>query len=140
MARMIRAHPVPVCLRHRKGRKDQQEDKDVVDAERPLDHVSGGPEEAVLAAAEEEHAEVKECGERDPDPAPYKRLFALHDMSVFVEHAEVEREENEDEGEKSRPRQQVHEIHWQSNPFPVLKATERANAGAAQCGAAPVAM
>ena len=49
-----------------KGGENQEKDEDVVDAERFLDQVGGGPFDAFVAALEDEDAGIEKEGETDP--------------------------------------------------------------------------
>jgi hypothetical protein len=86
-------------------REDQDEDKDVVNGERLLDHVAGEelkcqalPDVAAKAASRiKVEAVVEDLGEGDPDDGPAERLTEGHDMGVPVEHTQIEGEQKQDE-------------------------------------------
>ena len=85
--------------------KHQDEDEDVVDGERLLDQVAGQelePEAPPLLGSEragrvEEERVVERQRQDDPDRGPEERLAERHDVRVPVEHAQVEREQEQHE-------------------------------------------
>ena len=96
-------HPVLVRGWHRERREDEQEDEDVVDAQRLLDEVAGRPFNAGLGALERVHADVEDDGKANPGDAPGERLLSGHLVRVAVEDAQVEREHARDERQENSP-------------------------------------
>ena len=86
--------------------EDQQEDENVVHAERFFDDVAGEKFEAGPAPVRKENPESKPDGKRDPDGA-FERGFAQgNHMRAAVKQAEVEQQEERHagiEGDPERP-------------------------------------
>jgi hypothetical protein len=96
-------HPVLVLRGHGERREDQQEDEDVVDAERLLDKVAGRPFEPLLRALEVVDADIEGDGEADPHGAPCERFTPFNLVGVAVKDAQVERKHAQHEGQKEGP-------------------------------------
>jgi len=71
-------YPLLVPRRHRELRHDQDEDEEVVDAERLLGDVAGEELPGRLSTGEEEQAETEESGQHHPDGGPQARLTDGH--------------------------------------------------------------
>ncbi|OPZ78749.1 MAG: hypothetical protein BWY79_00693 [Actinobacteria bacterium ADurb.Bin444] len=76
------------------GGECQQEDKDVVDAERFLHQVGGDEFLGHGAALPPPHETREQEGEGDPESAPPQRLFDGEHLLPAVDHEEVKRQED----------------------------------------------
>ena len=102
-------HPVLVDRRHKKGREDQQHDKDVVDAQRIFEQITGRPFDTGLGPLREVDTSIEDQREPDPDATPDQRLTPGNGAGFTMKHTQVEREHGYDEGEKANPGQEIHE-------------------------------
>ena len=96
-------HPVLVLRRHGEVVEDDDEDEEVVEAERPLDDVGGQELDPDLVAEALIDPEIEGQGDGGPDDAPETRLAQPDPVLPAVEDPEVERQHPEDQGEEEPP-------------------------------------
>jgi hypothetical protein len=75
-------HAMLICRRHCESREDQQEHEDVVDAQRLLDEVAGGPLHTGVRAREDIDADVEQDSEPDPGRRPGQGLTAFDGVGM----------------------------------------------------------
>lgn len=73
-----------VRRRHGKRRQQQENDEDVIDAQRLLDEVAGRPFKARLGPTDRVDADVEDDGEAYPNTAPGKRFSPCHLVCVLI--------------------------------------------------------
>ena len=83
--------------RHLEETENQEEDEEVVDAERKFDDVSGDELQRGGAAVPEENHDREDGGQGDPDHAPGQGFAKLYGVGAAMEHAQVEHQHGEDE-------------------------------------------
>jgi len=118
--------PVLIDGRHGEETKDHRDDKDIVDAQGFLHHISGqifdggGPAavgqtvNGINGAPQAEPVTVvgmidekrKGQAEGNPDRRPAESLLHLYDMGLAVKNAQVESEHGQNEHNKSGPEQE----------------------------------
>ncbi len=105
IARMISAPRIPQnktlcwCVgRHLEETENQQEDEQIVDAERELDHVSGNElQRRACARARSKSRPRKLAASAIHTSAPDQRFAKLHGVGATMEHAQVEHQHGQDE-------------------------------------------
>jgi len=80
-----------------------EEDKEIVDAERKLDQVTRDEFEAFLTSVPEKHNDRKCESECHPHGAPHQGFAETNLVRAAVEYAEVERQHNEHEQIEKNP-------------------------------------
>jgi hypothetical protein len=106
-------HLVLVLRRHLEVAEDQQEDEQVVHAQRLFDHIAGHELQRSPRPVPEidQHGEAR--GQRDPEGGPADRLPHPDDVRVTVEDEQVQHHHQQDEGVEGDPEEpgMVKEVH-----------------------------
>ena len=94
-----------VLIRQGNGKigEDQQEDKDVVHAERFFDQITGEKFQGQLRPAGIINPRVKGQSQADPDHAPYTGLFARHLARFTMEDPQVQEQQDENNQGETDP-------------------------------------
>jgi hypothetical protein len=102
-----------VLLRHLEVGEDQDEDEDVVDAERVLDQVAGKEFERRFRPLQLPDEEIETEGKQHPRDAPRGCFLDRDDVRLAIESDEVDRQHDEDTDVKCDP-----EPEWQAARVP----------------------
>src|ERR1700730_6958686 len=86
---------VLVDRRHLEETEDEKEDKQVVDAQREFDNISGDELQRRRTAVPEENDDRKNCGQGDPGRAPGQCFAEFYGVSATVEYTQVEDQHSE---------------------------------------------
>ena len=86
-----------MCGRHMEKAENQQEDEEIVDAQREFDDVSGNKLQSQCAPVPEENHHREDGSQGDPNRAPDQGLAELHDVGAAMEHAQVQHQHSENE-------------------------------------------
>jgi hypothetical protein len=76
--------------------EDEKEDKQVIDAQRKLDQITGEKLQCRFLAAPEEQSEIEQKSERDPDRAPAKGFLDLDLMTLSLKKPKIHHQEPDD--------------------------------------------
>jgi hypothetical protein len=94
-------NPMVKPWRHGKIRKEQNKNKDVVHTEGILDEVAGEELQPFGWTEFVVNERAKRERKNDPDDAPQKSLAETDDVRLAVKHPKIERQEKEDNYQKS---------------------------------------
>src|SRR5215467_180105 len=104
--------------------EDQQEDKDIVYAQRLLDQVAGQECERRLGPEPVIYAQIEEQRQNDPDAAPGQRLSDRHFVRLAMENAQVEGEHRQHEQDEPPPCPRL-ALHLDFAPYYALRSLRR---------------
>src|SRR5262249_26385686 len=107
----VEQHAMLAALRNAEELEDENDDEDVVDAERLLDDVAGEERQADFVPVKNEQAGSKQEGESHPDGRPDGGLLRPNLVRLPMKHAEVEGEHREDERDEPHPEPDVRRNH-----------------------------
>ena len=93
---------------HLEVAEDEDEDEDVVDAERVLDDVAGEEIERRLWRPSIPDEQIESEGERDPDGAPDGRFLDPNDVRLAIETDQVDRQDSKNAYMKGDPKPKRH--------------------------------
>ncbi len=96
-------HTVLVGRRHAEVREQQDEDENIVDAERVFDQVAREELDRLGLASPEIQADVEPQRQHNPDDRPGRRLAHGHGVGAPVEHAQVQGQQAQDDNQKRDP-------------------------------------
>jgi len=110
-------HAVLVLLRDGKVAEDQEEQEQIIYAERKFEHIAGGKFEGHLASLPQKYQSGKGRGQSDPQSALGESLAradnlapAVKDEKVQHQHAQREQVEENPEGEQAASPQEVRNL------------------------------
>jgi len=83
--------------------KDQHEDKEIVDAERVFNQVSGHILDGFSVSVKEINPRPERQSQRHPEGRPEQRFLHLDDVGFPVEDAEIQRQHRQNEHPKEDP-------------------------------------
>jgi len=83
--------------------KDQHEDKEIVDAERVFNQVSGYILDGLSVSVKEINPRPEQQSQRHPEGSPEQRFLHLDDVGFPVEDAEIQRQHRQNEHPKEDP-------------------------------------
>ena len=89
-------HPVVICSRHRKVRKDQDEYENVINAERVLDEVTRKELQSFLRSEFDIDPDTEHGGQAHPGNTPQERFPHSHGVRLAMKDAQIndQKEEN----------------------------------------------
>src|SRR3954453_5397108 len=90
------------------GGEDEDENEDVVDAERVLDDVAGEEIERVILAAQLPDEQIESEGEEHPDDAPNGGFLDADDVLTPMETNQIDRQDREHAKVKGDPKRKWH--------------------------------